>query len=168
MFLYHGSNVTIEKPQMVIQTRGLDFGPGFYLTTDEKQAKRFSGVVFKRKQTGTATVNVYNFDMPTAEKTLSIQKFLYADSEWLEFVTENRLKTYSGSSNDMVIGAVANDTVMPTIQLFLNGFLNKEAALITLKVSKLVDQICLKTDKALSLLVFCDAYINNYQDNGNG
>ena len=124
--------------------------------------------MFKRKQTGVATVNVYNFNMPAAEKTLSIRKFLYADTEWLGFVTENRLKTYSGSSYDMIIGAVANDTVMPTIQLFLNGFLNEEAALITLKASKLVDQICLKTDKALSLLSFCGAYINNYQDNDNG
>jgi len=48
MFLYHGSNVTVEKPHMVIQTRGLDFGPGFYLTTDEKQAKRFSGLRLTR------------------------------------------------------------------------------------------------------------------------
>ena len=166
MFLYHGSNIIVDKPLLVGQTRGLDFGPGFYLTTNEEQAVRFSEIVFKRKKTGSAVVNVYNFNMVTAEKTLTILKFAYANTEWLRFVTENRLKKYSGNEYDMVIGAVANDTVMPTIQLLLNGFINEEAALITLKASKLTDQICLKTQKALSHLDFTNSY--NIKDMSNG
>ena len=62
-----------------------------------------------------------------------------------------RMLLYHGSK-------VANDTVMPTIQAFLSGFLNEEAAIITLKTSKLVDQICLKSEKALSLLRFVKSY----------
>ena len=58
----------------------------------------------------------------------------------------------------MVVGAVVNDTVMPTIQAYLGGFLTEEAALITLKAGNLVDQLCFKTDKALSLLRFVRAY----------
>jgi len=81
-----------------------------------------------------------------------------AGAEWLDFVTENRLKTYSGEIYDVIIGAVANDTVMPTIQAWLGGFLTEEATLMTLKVSKLVDQVCLKTDKALSMLCFIRSY----------
>ena len=158
MLLYHGSNVTVEKPQLLFQTRGLDFGPGFYLTTSEEQAVRFSQIVFKRKKTGSALVNVYNFDIDAAEKKLANLKFAHANVEWLRFVTENRLKTYVGSEYDTVTGPVANDTVMPTVQLFLNGFLTEEAALITLKASKLVDQICVKTEKALSLLNFIKLY----------
>jgi hypothetical protein len=158
MFLYHGSNVSVKKPQLIEQTRGLDFGPGFYLTTSEEQAVSFSRIVFRRKNSGASVVNVYKFDMAAAEKTLAVRKFGGADVDWLRFVAENRLKTYQGSDYDMVIGAVANDTVMPTIQAYLSGFINEEAALITLKASKLVDQICLKTNKALSLLNFVDAY----------
>ena len=168
MLLYHGSNVIVDKPQLITQTRGLDFGPGFYLTTNEEQAVRFSGIVFKRKQAGIATVNVYDFDISAAEKTLIIRKFASADAEWLRFVAENRLKTYTGRDYDMVIGAVANDTVMPTIQLFLNGFLSEEAALLTLKASNLVDQICLKTEKALSLLVFTKANETNGKEKTSG
>jgi hypothetical protein len=56
-----------------------------------------------------------------------------------------------------LFGAVANDTVMPTIQAYLGGFLSEEAALVTLKTSKLVDQVCLKSEKALSLLRFVRA-----------
>ena len=163
MKLFHGSNLEIVEPRLVEQTRGLDFGAGFYLTTSEEQANRFSDIVMNRRNGGIATVNVFEFDIETAEKTLSIRKFQEADAEWLGFVTENRLKTYSGDIYDIVVGAVANDTVMPTIQAYLGGFLTEEAALITLKASKLVDQFCLKTDKALSLLRFARSY-----NSGNG
>ena len=158
MNLFHGSNLEVTEPRLVDQTRGLDFGAGFYLTTSEEQANRFSDIVVNRRKSGVATVSVYEFDREAAEKTLSVRKFQGADAEWLGFVTENRLKTYSGDVYDVIIGAVANDTVMPTIQAYLGGFLTEEAALITLKASKLVDQFCLKTDKALSLLCFVRAY----------
>jgi hypothetical protein len=158
MHLFHGSNLQVAEPRLIEQTRGLDFGAGFYLTTSEEQANRFSDVVVNRRKSSVAAVNIYEFDMDAAEKTLAIRKFQSADAEWLGFVTENRLKAYFGDSYDVVIGAVANDTVMPTVQAYLGGFLTEEAALITLKASKLVDQICLKTDKALSLLRFVRAY----------
>ena len=158
MKLFHGSNVVVAKPRLIGQKRGLDFGAGFYLTTSEEQANRFSDIVVHRKKSGIATVNMYEFDIEAAEKSLSIRRFQGADAEWLNFVTDNRLKTYSGEVYDVVVGAVANDTVMPTIQAYLGGFLTEEAALITLKANKLVDQLCLKTDKALSLLHFVRAY----------
>ena len=154
MLLYHGSNIAVEGPRFVEQTRGLDFGSGFYLTTNEAQAIRFSKIVVNRRKSGVATVSVYKFNMETAEKTLAIKRFTSADAQWLQFVTDNRLKTYQGDAYDIVIGAVANDTVMPTIQALLGGFLTEEAALITLKTSKLVDQVCLKSEKALDLLRF--------------
>ena len=69
---------------------------------------------------------------------------------------------------DLVIGAVANDTVMPTIQAYLNGFINEEATIITLKTSNLVDQICLKTEKALSLLKFVNVYETRIGENTSG
>jgi hypothetical protein len=157
MLLYHGSNVIVEKPRLIGQTRGLDFGAGFYLTTSGKQAIRFSEIVAKRRESGTATVNIYAFDMVAAENTLAVRKFSGADAEWLGFIAGNRLKTYRGMVYDVIIGAVANDTVMPTIQAYLGGFLSEEAALVTLKTSKLVDQVCLKSEKALSLLRFVRA-----------
>lgn len=163
MLLFHGSNLKVVAPRLIEQSRGLDFGAGFYLTTSEEQANRFSDIVVKRRKSGVATVSVYEFDAETAEKTLAIRKFASADAEWLDFVTDNRLQTYSGALYDMVVGAVANDTVMPTIQAYLGGFLSKEATLVTLRTNKLTDQICLKTDKALLLLRFVRAY-----DSGGG
>lgn len=158
MLLYHGSNVAVTEPRLIGQTRGLDFGEGFYLTTDERQAARFSEIVCNRRAEGIPTVSVYEFDMEAAKKNFSVRKFESANAEWLRFVTDNRLKTYSGVFYDVVVGAVANDTVMPTIQAYLNEFINEEATLITLKTSKLTDQVCLKSEKVLSLLRFVKSF----------
>jgi hypothetical protein len=173
MLLYHGSNTTVEKPQLIEQTRGLDFGSGFYLTTSEEQAVRFSKIIVTRRKSGSAIVSVYDFDMDLAEKSLSVHKFKNADVDWLRFVTQNRVKTYKDSEYDIVIGPVANDTLMPTIQAFLGGFINEEAAIITLKASKLVEQegnhrltmsgsvgvqVCLRSDRALSYIRFVKSF----------
>jgi len=158
ILLYHGSNLAVEEPRLITQERGLDFGAGFYLTTNETQAVSFSEIVVNRSRSGVATVSVYEFDMTAAETVLSVRKFESADAEWLKFVTDNRLKIYDGEIYDIVIGPVANDKVMPTLQAFLGGFINLEAALITLKTSKLVDQVCLKSEKALSMLRFVKSF----------
>ena len=158
MLLYHGSNVEVEAPKLITQTRGLDFGAGFYLTTSETQAKRFSEIVLRRRKKGVATVSIYEFDIDAANRTLSILTFKKAGIEWLRFVVGNRLKTYIGNEYDVVIGAVANDTVMPTIQALIGGFLSEEATIVTLKTSKLVDQTCIKSERALALLKFVKSY----------
>ena len=59
MQLYHGSNAAVENPQLIEQTKGLDFGPGFYLTTSKKQAARFSKIIASRRKTGVPTVWSY-------------------------------------------------------------------------------------------------------------
>ena len=150
--------LAVNEPRLLEQTRGLDFGAGFYLTTNETQAARFSEIITRRRNSGVATVSVYQFDMEAAERELSIRRFDSANADWLRFVTDNRLKTYQGDIYDIVIGAVANDLVMPTIQAFLGGFITEEAALITLKASRLADQVCLKSEKALSLLHFVKSH----------
>jgi hypothetical protein len=158
MLLFHGSNQIVEKPRLIGQTRGLDFGAGFYLTTSKTQSEKFAEIVTDRRKIGVAVVSVYDFDIATAERKLHFRKFGSTGKEWLDFVSSNRLKRYHGIGYDVVIGAVANDTVMPTIQAYLGGFINEEATLITLKTSKLVDQICLKSEPALSLLRFVHSY----------
>ncbi|WP_347709018.1 DUF3990 domain-containing protein [Enterococcus cecorum] len=35
MLLYHGSNLVVSSPRLVEQNRFLDFGPGFYTTSNK-------------------------------------------------------------------------------------------------------------------------------------
>ena len=54
MILYHGSNMTVEKPRLIKQNRYLDFGFGFYTTTNRDQAVSFAQKVTERRKTGKA------------------------------------------------------------------------------------------------------------------
>jgi hypothetical protein len=158
VLLYHGSNLKVAEPRLIEQTRGLDFGMGFYLTTNEQQAKKFSEIVVARRKSGIATVSVYEFDMARAEQSLNICRFMETNGQWLNFVKDNRLKQHSGEEYDVVMGAVANDDVLPTIILYINGQLDADLTIGALKTHKLTDQVCLKTEKALSLLRFVRSY----------
>jgi hypothetical protein len=154
MLLYHGSNLIVEKPRLIPQSRGLDFGAGFYLTTSEAQARKFSSSVVKRRNSGAPTVNIYEYDEVNANKTLDIAVFPEPNAIWLEFVRDNRLKTYVGKQYDVIFGPVADDRVYQTIQALVIGQFTVEAALVALKPHKLFDQYCFATEKALTMLKY--------------
>ena len=42
MLLYHGSNVVVEEPRLLKVQRELDFGKGFYTTSDLDQASKWA------------------------------------------------------------------------------------------------------------------------------
>ena len=44
MILYHGSNVIVEQPKLIRQNRYLDFGFGFYTTTNRDQGVQFAAL----------------------------------------------------------------------------------------------------------------------------
>ena len=62
MILYHGSNLTVSEPKLVVQNRFLDFGYGFYTTTNKVQAVGFADKVTKRRKDGITTVSIYEID----------------------------------------------------------------------------------------------------------
>ena len=66
MTLYHGSNVEVREPKILTPNRGLDFGNGFYTTTNHDQAVAFAKRVTRNRGTGSATVLVYEIDEETA------------------------------------------------------------------------------------------------------
>jgi len=76
MILYHGSNITVEKPHLGLSRRNLDFGIGFYTTVNKDQAITFSQKVGSRKNPKTPIVSVYNFDIDAAESLLNKLSFL--------------------------------------------------------------------------------------------
>ena len=156
MLLYHGSNVTVEKPNIIQSERTLDFGTGFYLTTDFEQAKRWAILTTSRKKEGIPTVNVFEIEDKVKLKVL---KFNGPDKEWLEFVTNNRKNKNYKNDYDLIIGPVANDNTMPVINLYVNGVYNEKEALKRLLPQKLKDQVVFKNTKALKYLNFKEKII---------
>lgn len=151
MILYHGSNIAVTEPQIIVSNRALDFGAGFYTTSSEEQAVRWAKLQALRRGKGVPTVSVYEFDDAKADD-LAILRFPSADADWLRYVTDNRKSAYSGEKYDVVIGPVANDNTMPVISDYMAGTINVETALIFLKPQKLADQYAFLTWKGLSML----------------
>ena len=155
MILYHGSNMIVEKPKLIEQNRFLDFGYGFYTTTNVGQAENFAGKVVVRRE-GKPIVNVYEYD-ENAYTNLKIKRFSAPDEEWLDFVSAHRNGMYAGEKYDVIIGAVANDDVYRTLQIYSTGLLTKEQALMALKVKKLFNQYVFASNEALEFLKFVEA-----------
>ena len=42
MILYHGSNVQVSTPKILVTNRMLDFGAGFYTTSNRQQAVKWA------------------------------------------------------------------------------------------------------------------------------
>ena len=102
-------------------------------------------------------MNVYEIDDHISDSTLRIKRFSAPDEEWLDFVSAHRNGNYYGEQYDLIIGAVANDDVYRTLQVYATGLLTKEQALEALKVKKLFDQYVFATDEAIKLLRFVEA-----------
>lgn len=154
MIIYHGSNVTVEQPRLIKQNRFLDFGFGFYTTTNDEQAKNFAQKVTANRKTGTPTLNVYEIDENAAFSECELLRFDSPDEAWLDFVSDCRQGVYNGKQYDMIYGAVANDNVYQTITLYMAGILTKEQTLEALKIKKLYNQLVFSTEKSLEYLRF--------------
>ncbi len=154
MVLYHGSNVIVREPRLIRQNRYLDFGFGFYTTTNQAQAVSFADKVTKRRKEGKAVVSIYELDENKAFEACSILRFDAPGEAWLDFVSDNRSGNYEGQAYDFIFGPVANDDVYRTFTLYTAGIFTKEQTLEALKVKKLYNQLVLTTEKALSYLRF--------------
>ncbi len=156
MLLYHGSNIEVSNPQILESDRRLDFGKGFYLTSSFEQAKRWAELTVKRRETGKATVSVFEFD-ENSVSDLKILHFTQAQKEWLEYVSMNRKNQIIPNDDyDIVIGPVANDRTILVISLYFSGIYDIEETIKRLMPQKLCDQYTFRTEKAIKKLKFVE------------
>ena len=152
MKLYHGSHTIVKKPEILTSNRFLDFGNGFYTTANEEQARKFA-VKVAGTRGGKAILNIYELDENNLSD-LDVKHLMEVSDDWLRFVAEHRSGNYNGDKHDLVIGAVANDDVFRTVQLFLAGLYDVEQTLKMLKIKDLYDQYVFTTDKAVRRLKY--------------
>ncbi len=157
MLLYHGSNLVISNPRIIESRRFLDFGTGFYLTSDLDQAKKWSIRTKERTNEGDSLVSVFEVENSDISK-LNLLAFKTADVKWLKYVAKNRTESFS-DNYDIVYGPVANDQTMRVISNYIKGYYNEKIALELLLPQKLKDQYVFKNERALSILKFKEAII---------
>lgn len=76
MKLYHGSTEIIAKPKIVEPSRTLDFGKGFYATTDITQAQRWVKLRIGNQDGNVGYINIYEY-LPSKE--LNVRTFRSAN-----------------------------------------------------------------------------------------
>lgn len=153
MILYHGSNVAVSQPVVGSSRRNLDFGPAFYCTSDRDQAVRWALRTAKLRGVGVPVVSSFAFDEEAAGR-LRVLRFFVPDGEWLRYVARNRTGPVSAGDVDIVVGPVADDQTIRTVNDFIAGRFSEEIAIQLLLPQKLKDQYAFKTDDALRVLRF--------------
>ena len=152
MRLFHGSNTAVLAPRILAADRRLDFGPGFYLTSDLEQAKKWAVLTTERRGKGSAQVTVYDFPdrMPSELRVLTFQR---PDAAWLQYTARNRKVAGASDDYDIVIGPVANDKTLPVISAYYAGIYDESETIRRLLPQRLRDQYAFKTDRAVNLLI---------------
>ena len=155
MILYHGSNVEVKNPKIIKSKRLLDFGTGFYLTSDYEQARKWAVRTTVRREEGVPTISVFNMKECEIKK---FETFIFdsANKEWLRYIALNRTDKLARDSYDLVIGPVANDQAIRTVNYYFKGYFNEDIAIQLLLPQNLKDQYAFKTEKALSALEFSE------------
>lgn len=144
MKLYHTSNIVVESPDITFSREFLDFGKGFYLTNLEEQAHNYGTRFIRRLED--AWINVYDFDFnPEDWKVLQFDEY---NMEWLMFVTACRLGRDT-SDYDLIIGGIANDRVIRTIDLYFSGEISAETAIGRLQYEKPNNQYCFRSQRMI-------------------
>ena len=170
--LYHGSYCEVQRPELARCARYKDFGQGFYLTTSQEQAKKFSlislrkaianGIVDRKQEYG--VVSIFRCNAIELQK-LKVCKFKTADRDWLNCVVAHRKgKSFSSiidqySEYDVIVGKIANDATNATITAYMAGVygpVGSERAIDfcigMLLPERLKDQCCFRTNRALTCL----------------
>jgi len=168
--LYHASYMPIEVINLSVCRKRNDFGQGFYLTTDKEQAEKFvkTSILKTGRDLNAGYVNIYR--MKDFEG-LKCHEFTTTDEMWLHCVCAYRcaelfqIGVREWETFDVMIGKIANDDTMATLTIYLqNGYgeIGSDeavtAAVRVLKPQRLKDQVCLKTEVALSKVEFTAAY----------
>lgn len=122
MILYHGSNVRIDKIELLKSKPYKDFGRGFYLSDNIEQAEdlaRFRALTLG----GEVLVTKFQFDENLlSDGTLKFLQFNEYSEEWARFVFRNRCEAELLQNDyDVIYGPIANDRVGFQIQKLEDG-----------------------------------------------
>lgn len=160
MIVYHGGNVVVNQPRLIKQNRTLDFGYGFYTTTNQRQAVNFAGKVTERRKSGIPSVSMYEVpELGELSLKYRLLIFMTPDEKWLDFVFANRNGSYKGDHFDIIFGPVANDTIYRTFVAYEEGILTKEETIARLKVKKLYNQMTFTTERSLKELRYIGQFV---------
>lgn len=156
MKLYHGSNMRVTEPELKRSKPFKDFGQGFYLSTEEQQAKDQAQSKVDQMKKGEPIVNEFFFDETLMTSgDLRVKVFDDYSVEWAKFVLMNRNRKIAQPSHDfdIVYGPIADDGVNYQLRRYWGGVITLPRLIEELKYAKgITFQYFFGTERALKTL----------------
>lgn len=149
MRVYHTGFDVIAAPDIRRGRANADFGQGFYLSDSEEFSRRWA-----RERRGMTTyLNAYELDITGLHV-----KNLPRGEEWFRYIFDNRrFAPDSLAEYDVIIGAIAPDTIYDTWGILTSGLIDDNTALGALMLGGEYTQVVIKSEKAASALTFLGA-----------
>lgn len=151
MIVYHGSDAIVSSPDVDHSYRSLDFGKGFYVTTNREQAVRWARRKADLHGNNSGYVNVYEFSEEYV--SFKVKTFTEDLDEWIDFVCDCRDGGNTYQNFDLIIGKVANDKVFRVVDLYHAGIWDKKRAIEEIKIFPGYDQIAFISQSAIDRLL---------------
>lgn len=147
--VYHAGTDKIETPDCRHGRTDLDFGQGFYLTDIYDQAYNFA-IAKSRERRCPPLINTYLLDRKAILEEARSLIFDRYDEDWLEFIVECRSGGNIWKEYDYIEGGVADDRVIDTVNMYIQGFISRDRALNNLRYMKPNNQICISNQDLLN------------------
>lgn len=131
LMVYHGSKriIAIEDIKFPGPRENCDFGSGFYVTDNKHTAEEW---IINEPD---PVVNAYHLDIDSS-------KVLFLEgSDWIRAIVGFRKKIYKVTfKSNIISGPIANDRMVPAINLFMEGIIGDLRLLRCLDYCKLGNQ----------------------------
>lgn len=154
--LYHGSNVAIDKIDLSKGHINKDFGKGFYLTTLPQQAMEMAKRKARQFLDAKPIVTTFLFDEnELTSGELNVKMFHTVSEEWAMFILQNRKASRTGFHHDydIVVGPVADDSVVQQLDLFEMGLITLSQLVEALRYRNINNQYFFGTERAVAKLI---------------
>lgn len=154
MKLYHGTNITFEKIDLLKSKPNKDFGRGFYLSADYEQALAMAQVKVDQLEIGHPLVMTYEIE-DDAWENVKVLRFENYSEEWAKFILLNRNNPTDKPAHDydVVIGPIANDRVGIQLWRYESHVIDLPTLVRNLQYMKgITIQYFFGTERAINLL----------------
>lgn len=157
MTVYHGGTEIVSQPLVDVGRSNLDFGPGFYITDLKSQAESWA---LKMADIRGSLPILCRYKLLKQELIANSRyiKFEQYDKVWLDFICACRQQADFQIDYDVIEGGIADDRVVNSVRMYINGYISAEDTLMRLKHYQPNNQICINKQELIDNYLKFESY----------
>jgi hypothetical protein len=150
--LYHGTASSFDVVDVFhnLGDATLEFGYGFYTTTDMETAKGYARL-HSDIEGLIGRLYVYEFDFVTAKDNLDILEFKSPNIDWYKYILQNQTG-FIDKTTDIVIGPLVTDSLWKILEDASNNLIGQEEAELLIANLSFEIQVVFKSEASMRYL----------------